>query len=533
MTAEHIPWVVEELDGVADATGFDPLALFAASIEELAPTEAPTGCSDLLVTGSRTADGHLLVAHTNDLYAEDESAIVAIEWRVPEQPTVFTLGLGPWISVGWNDAGLSVTGNEVSPNDERVGIPRLLQVRDVLARRTLGEAVDASLHPARSSAYNWVLAHADGSAANVEASATSAATDGPRNGAIVHTNHYAREEMQPFERTGDYGGSCTRLERAAELSHGDGFTVEFLREALSDHENAPSSICRHGGRAEDGEDGLLVRRRRHRRRDHVRPRQPLRLRGPGLPLRAQVTSATLFGRPLPDGGTIGVPAPASPLREPLRRAPRRRVVGGPGLPGQARERSPRPGRLRRRRRPRPGPDSWRCSPTRRWTSCSASRAATAPAQLIPHLDFDVIAANPKPLVGFSDITALHVAIRQRDRPRHLLRQRAHWASATRRRPISRRSGCSRVLRGATTGAVPARSRTTRTSAPIHGGRVTAPLVGGCLWLLVQTMGTPWEIDARRRASSSSRTSSCRAWYRTASSTQLAAGRQTRRRARAS
>jgi muramoyltetrapeptide carboxypeptidase len=24
--------------------------------------------------------------------------------------------------------------------------------------------------------------------------------------------------------------------------------------------------------------------------------------------------------------------------------------------------------------------------------------------------------------------------------------------------------------------------------------VTAPLVGGCLWLLMQTMGTPWEID---------------------------------------
>ena len=29
---------------------------------------------------------------------------------------------------------------------------------------------------------------------------------------------------------------------------------------------------------------------------------------------------------------------------------------------------------------------------------------------------------------------------------------------------------------------------------IHGGRVTAPVVGGCLWLLMQTMGTPWEIE---------------------------------------
>ena len=123
VTVEHVPWIVEELDGVAESAGVEPLALFAASIEELAPAEAPTGCSDLVVTGARREDGHLLVAHTNDLYAEDEQDVVAIEWRVPGQPVAFTLGLGPWLSVGWNDAGLSVTGNELSPNDERVGIP--------------------------------------------------------------------------------------------------------------------------------------------------------------------------------------------------------------------------------------------------------------------------------------------------------------------------------------------------------------------------------------------------------------------------
>ena len=246
VTLEHLPWIVEELDGAAEAAGLDPLAVFAASIEELAPAEAPTGCSDLVVTGARTADGHLLVAHTNDLYAEDEAGIVAIEWRVPGEPVVFTLGSGPWISVGWNDAGLSVTGNEVSPNDERVGIPRALQVRDVLTRRTLLEAVDASLHPARASAYNWVLAHRDGTAANVEASATSAGIDEPNDGFLTHTNHYAREDMRSFERAGDYESSCARLDRARELAGGGSFTVERLRDVLSDHENGENAICRHG-----------------------------------------------------------------------------------------------------------------------------------------------------------------------------------------------------------------------------------------------------------------------------------------------
>ena len=41
------------------------------------------------------------------------------------------------------------------------------------------------------------------------------------------------------------------------------------------------------------------------------------------------------------------------------------------------------------------------------------RGGYGSAQLIPFLDFGVVAANPKPFVGFSDITALHESIRQR------------------------------------------------------------------------------------------------------------------------
>ncbi|MGH3036077.1 MAG: C45 family autoproteolytic acyltransferase/hydrolase, partial [Gaiellaceae bacterium] len=243
VTLEHLPWVVEELDGAAAGAGVDPLALFAASVEELAPAEAPTGCSDLVVAGERTAGGHLLVAHNNDLYAEDEEDVVAIEWRVPGEPVVFTLGTGPWLSVGWNDAGLSVTGNELSPNDERVGIPRLLQMRDVVTRRTLAEAVEAVLHPARASSYNWVFAHRDDGALNVEGSATAAGVDEPgTDGFLVHTNHYARADMEVFERSEHLESSCRRLERARELARDEGFTVGSLRAALADHE----ALCRHG-----------------------------------------------------------------------------------------------------------------------------------------------------------------------------------------------------------------------------------------------------------------------------------------------
>jgi isopenicillin-N N-acyltransferase like protein len=243
VTLEHLPWIVEELDAVGEAAGVDPLAVFAASVEELQPAEAPARCTDLLLT----REGRALVGHNNDLYAVDEEDIVAIDWRVPGEPVILTLGTGPWISVGWNDAGLSVTGNEVAPNDERVGIPRLLQVRDVLTRRTLDEAVEAILHPARASSYNWVLAHASGEAVNVEGSAASARSWGPNDGGtLAHTNHYVHEEMLALERTST-SGSRTRLRRAEELLAGreEPVTVDWLREALSDHEGAPDSLCRH------------------------------------------------------------------------------------------------------------------------------------------------------------------------------------------------------------------------------------------------------------------------------------------------
>lgn len=231
VTLEHLPWVVEEVDAAARAAGVDPLALFAASVEELEP-ETPRGCTDVVVGR--------LVAHNNDLDAADEQDVVAIEWRVEGEPAIFTLGIGPWISVGWNEAGLSVTGNELDPNDERVGIPRLLQVREVLTRTTLDDAVEAVLHPARASSYNWVLASPEG-AVNVEGSATAAEIR-PLDNVLVHTNHYEEPPMQRYARRRDHDGSRARYARAHELATAGAAPVEILR----DHANAPNSICGHG-----------------------------------------------------------------------------------------------------------------------------------------------------------------------------------------------------------------------------------------------------------------------------------------------
>jgi isopenicillin-N N-acyltransferase like protein len=249
-------WLVEEIDGAAEGAGVDPLELFAASIEEIwtvrpsqAGGPAVGRCSDIAVGPPLTADGHLWVAHDNDLSPDAEEEIVAIEWRVPGEPVVFSLGSGPWISVGWNDAGLSLTGNELSPDDDRIGIPRLLMVREQLTATSLDEAVAMALRPDRASSYNTVFAWPDGRVANVEGSATAAEVTGlDARGALVHTNHYVCDAMLAHEADPGYAQlSAVRYGRARDLL-GDAapgsIDRTWLRAVLSDHATRPS-ICRH------------------------------------------------------------------------------------------------------------------------------------------------------------------------------------------------------------------------------------------------------------------------------------------------
>ena len=126
-----------------------------------------------------------------------------------------------------------------------------------------------------------------------------------------------------------------------------------------------------------------------------------------------MTAATRFGRPLPEGGTIGVPAPASPYEN------RSEILRGV----EAWEERGYKVKLGEHVFERD--DYVAGSPEGRAHDVNAMFAdpevdvvqclmgGYGSAQTIPFLDFDLIAANPKPFVGYSDITALHVAIRQR------------------------------------------------------------------------------------------------------------------------
>ncbi len=262
-TRQHLPRVMQEMRGVADGADISFDDFFLLSVEELLYEElqgqvAPSknkGCSDLAAAPPATRDGHVWLAHNNDLGASARDQLVVAKLRVADEPEILAVTVGGWfISIGMNDAGLALTGNQLNANDSRVGVPRLLLVRDMLAQTTLDAALQTALHPERASSYNNILSARSGKIVNVEGSATAAALtwSDASGGAVAHTNHYLDETMWRFEADLAYLAMsetrCTRAFDYARVYRGE-IDFDICARFVRDHVFAPWSVCKHAGQS--------------------------------------------------------------------------------------------------------------------------------------------------------------------------------------------------------------------------------------------------------------------------------------------
>jgi isopenicillin-N N-acyltransferase-like protein len=249
------PQFVEELEGIAAGAELPFDEVFLGMCEELWEAAMwrgkARGCTDFAARGRATADGSTLLAHTNDLSPETEKDLVILRVQAGDEPEFLGVsagGLG--ISAGFNAAGIGLTGNEVSSNDVRPGVPRLLVVRAILAARRLGEAMDACLLPQRASSYNNIIADDHGEVYSMEGSATDCEPIYIKGDILAHANHYVSPAMRRFEADrNDIGGSVIRYHRARRLlreNYGR-LSPEVFQRLLADHANYPASICKHAG----------------------------------------------------------------------------------------------------------------------------------------------------------------------------------------------------------------------------------------------------------------------------------------------
>jgi isopenicillin-N N-acyltransferase-like protein len=245
------PQYIEELKGIAHGSGMPFDDIFISMCEELwEPAAWRGGCTDMAARGKATLDGTTLIAHTNDLLPDSEDELVILKVQAEGEPEFLGVSVGGvGFSVGFNAAGISLTGNQLDNNDIRPGVPRLLIVRAILAARRLGEAMDTCLLSQRASSYNNVIADSNGEVYSMEGSATDCEPLYIDGDILAHANHYTSPAMRKFEADrNSIGGSVIRHNRAIRLlreNYGE-HSTDLFKTLLADHADYPASICKHG-----------------------------------------------------------------------------------------------------------------------------------------------------------------------------------------------------------------------------------------------------------------------------------------------
>ncbi len=247
---ERYPQYVEEMKGIAEGAGvsFGDVAVINAMEAVTMDALHLAKCTSMAVSQERTTNHHVLVAHNEDWLPEDEMDVFVIRAHPKEEPSFLAVTYGALLpNIGFNAYGIAQCCDSVHPMDCRIGIPRIVVSRAVLAARTPSEAIRHMLTPRRAAGYNHLLVHESGEMYNVEVSARRFAVLGAEDGMIVHTNHYLENEMRKIEDEPDELISTrVRYFRALRLLRQTRrHTVATLQGIQKDHINYPDSICNH------------------------------------------------------------------------------------------------------------------------------------------------------------------------------------------------------------------------------------------------------------------------------------------------
>lgn len=204
----------------------------------------------------------------------------------------------------------------------------------------------------------------------------------------------------------------------------------------------------------------------------------------------------LFPPRLAAGDTIGLVAPASPPEQPdkIDKVIERLTAQGFRI---------KPGKyLRKREVYLAGKDQERAEDLNAFFADAevkgifALRGGYGSCRILPMLDYAAIRANPKPFIGYSDNTALHVAILEKAGLVTF-----HGPNATEAFLPENKENCRRMLMnvGQSPGSPILFSRDVTKGAPLKAvveGRASGRLLGGNMTCLLRLIGTPYAPDFR-------------------------------------
>ncbi len=261
---DYVPQAVEQIRGLAEGANVPFERVFALNCCEEFTCQADRmwlrreHCTSFAVA----AGGRVVSGHNEDWYPEDVAHLVVRRVRlrgVGEADGVSYISVGPAYDLpitGITSRGITSAANTLYYRDEGVGVPNNCLLTAVLQQPDLEGARDLIVGSPRARGSNHLLCDARGRIWDIETTGERwAFIDGGQ--LFTHANHYVSPELAPGDAS-DSEGTRLRRARAEELltaGVADGADlVELGKSVLSDHANAPTSICSHWDDDDPDED---------------------------------------------------------------------------------------------------------------------------------------------------------------------------------------------------------------------------------------------------------------------------------------
>jgi len=258
---EFRPAYLDELRGIADGAGLDLADVLAINVRTevmysakarqapRTPARLPAECSAFAVVPAPGQQAPAIIGQNWDWLLHSARTLVLLEVRQDKGPDFVTVvEAGLLAKTGMNAAGLGLVTNAMVTDADigEPGLPYHVLLRAVLDCVTVTGALEALQAGPRSSSANYLVAHASGSALDIEAAPgdfTRLYPLFPEDGVLLHTNHFLAPRIAPADLAlWAMPSSVIRLQR---LRAARARTQDDFRALLTDHADRPRSICAH------------------------------------------------------------------------------------------------------------------------------------------------------------------------------------------------------------------------------------------------------------------------------------------------
>jgi isopenicillin-N N-acyltransferase like protein len=248
----YAPEIIEEMKGMAAGAKLDFEDIFFLNITYEISVPSLMGCTSFAAAGEATENGHVFAGQNFDFVRPWEPYIILLKMKPVTGPKFLAVTSAGCLGlIGFNSAGISLNLNLLKNKDSMTphsGVPTHIILRKVFMSENLGEAITAIASAEGRAAKNYLVSNSQGDIVGIETTTDDLDIQYPQRGIYTHANCFKADRFKSTDLASLFlPDSYIRTQRLFQLMdhHHGSLSVEVMKKLLQDHNNHPSSICRH------------------------------------------------------------------------------------------------------------------------------------------------------------------------------------------------------------------------------------------------------------------------------------------------